>query len=91
MTGRLRIAGAQIDLTVGDLAGNEEKILAAMAFAEEQRADVLLLPELAVTGYPPEDLVLRDGFVADNLAVLDRLAAASGSVATVVGFVDRLA
>ncbi len=91
MTDRLRIAGAQIDLTVGDLAGNEAKILTAMAWAEEQRADLLLLPELAVTGYPPEDLVLRDGFVTDNLAVLDRLAAASGSVATVVGFVDRLA
>ena len=90
MTDRLRIAGAQIDLTVGDLRGNEEKILAAMEWAEEQSADVLLLPELAVTGYPPEDLVLRDGFVTDNLAVLDRLAASSGSVATVVGFVDRL-
>jgi NAD+ synthase (glutamine-hydrolysing) len=90
MTASLRIAGAQIDLTVGDLDGNEQKILAAMAWAEEQRADVLLLPELAVTGYPPEDLVLRDGFVADNLAVVERLATASGSTAVVVGFVDRL-
>jgi NAD+ synthase (glutamine-hydrolysing) len=90
MTDRLRIAGAQIDLTVGDLRGNEDKILGAMAWAEENDADVLLLPELAITGYPPEDLVLRDGFVDDNLAVLQRLAAASGSVATVVGFVDRL-
>jgi NAD+ synthase (glutamine-hydrolysing) len=91
MTDRLRIAGAQIDLTVGDLAGNEQKILEAMAWAEDQAADVLLLPELAVTGYPPEDLVLREGFVTENLAVLDRLAAASATVATVVGFVDRLA
>ena len=91
MTDRLRIAGAQIDLTVGDLAGNERKILDAMAWAEDQGADVLLLPELAITGYPPEDLVLREGFVTENLAVLDRLAAASGRVVTVVGFVDRLA
>jgi len=91
MTDRLRIAGAQIDLTVGDLAGNEQKILEAMAWAEDQGADVLLLPELAITGYPPEDLVLREGFVTENLAVLDRLAAASATVATVVGFVDRLA
>ena len=91
MTDRLRIAGAQIDLTVGDLAGNERKILDAMAWAEDQGADVLLLPEFAITGYPPEDLVLREGFVTENLAVLDRLAAASGRVATVVGFVDRLA
>ncbi len=91
MTDRLRIAGAQIDLTVGDLAGNERKILEAMAWAEDQGAGVLLLPELAITGYPPEDLVLREGFVTENLAVLDRLAAASGSVVAVVGFVDRLA
>jgi NAD+ synthase (glutamine-hydrolysing) len=91
VTDRLRIAGAQIDLTVGDLDGNEHKILTAMAWAEEQQADVLLLPELAVTGYPPEDLVLRDGFVTDNLAVVGRLAAASGRTAVVVGFVDRLA
>jgi len=90
MTDRLRIAGAQIDLIVGDLDGNERKILAAMGWAEEQGADLLLVPELAVTGYPPEDLLLKDGFVSDNLAVVDRLAAASGSVVTVVGFVDRL-
>ncbi len=91
MTDRLRIAGAQIDLTVGDLEGNERKILEAMAWAKDQDADVLLLPELAITGYPPEDLVLHEGFVTENLAVLDRLAAASGRVAAVVGFVDRLA
>ena len=90
MTDHLRVAGAQIDLTVGDLAGNESRILEAMAWAEAEEADVLLLPELAVTGYPPEDLVLREGFVTENLAVLDRLAAASGSTAVVVGFVDRL-
>ena len=90
MTDRLRIAGAQIDLTVGDLDGNERRILDAMAWAEEQRADVLLLPELAVTGYPPEDLVLRDDFVADNLAVVERLAEASGTTAVVVGFVHLL-
>ncbi len=90
MTDRLRIAGAQIDLTVGDLDGNERRILAAMAWAEEQRADVLLLPELAVTGYPPEDLVHRDDFVSDNLAVVERLAEASRTTAVVVGFVHRL-
>jgi NAD+ synthase (glutamine-hydrolysing) len=90
MTERLRIAGAQIDLTVGDLDGNERRILDAMAWAAQQQADVLLLPELAVTGYPPEDLVLRDDFVAENLAVVDRLAAASGATAVVVGFVHRL-
>ncbi len=91
MTSPVRIAGAQLDLVVGDLPGNEQKILDAMVWADRQAADVLLLPELAVSGYPPEDLVLRDGFVDANLAVIDRLAAASGPTVVVVGFVDRLA
>lgn len=86
----IRVAGAQIDLTVGDLAWNEHRILEAMTWAEKQGADVLVLPELATTGYPPEDLVLRAGFVDENLAVLSRLAAASGATTTVVGFVDKL-
>lgn len=90
MTRSLRVAGAQLDLIVGDLPGNETKITHVMEWAEEQEADVLLLPELAIPGYPPEDLVLRDGFVDENLAVLKRLAQNSGSTATVVGFVDRL-
>jgi NAD+ synthase (glutamine-hydrolysing) len=85
----LRVAGAQIDLVVGDLAGNEEKIAAAMEWAEAENADVLLLPELAVTGYPPEDLVLRPGFVDHNREVVRRLARRSGRCATIVGFVDH--
>jgi len=90
VTRSLRVAGAQLDLVVGDLPGNEIKILHAMEWAEENRADVLVLPELAISGYPPEDLVLRQGFVDANIEVLERLASASGSTATVVGFVDRL-
>lgn len=86
----IRVAGAQIDLTVGDLYGNEERILEAMAWAEKIEADVLVVPELAIVGYPPEDLVLREGFVAENLQVLRRLAEASGRCSTVVGFVDAL-
>ncbi|MGH8951736.1 MAG: NAD+ synthase [Acidimicrobiia bacterium] len=85
----LRVAGAQLNLTVGDLAGNEQLILKAMAAAERDRADVLLLPELAINGYPPEDLVLRSDFVSSGIETLDRLAARSGSTAVVVGFVDR--
>ncbi len=84
----LRVACAQINPTVGDLDGNAALILDAMRWAEDARADVVLLPELAVTGYPPEDLLLRERFVADNVAVLERLAAASGRTAAVVGFVD---
>lgn len=86
----MRVAGAQIDLVVGDLDGNATRILDAMAWAEGVGAHALLLPELAVTGYPPEDLVLRSGFVEANLEVLDRLALESGSVTTIVGFVDRV-
>jgi len=88
--GHLRVAGAQLNLVVGDLAGNEARILEAMAFAEGAGADVLLLPELAVSGYPPEDLLLRDGFIRDAAAVVDRLAAASGRCITVVGFPARV-
>jgi NAD+ synthase (glutamine-hydrolysing) len=86
----LRVAGAQLDLTVGDLPGNEAKILDAMQWAEELSVDVILFPELAVCGYPPEDLVLKEGFVEANLAVVQRLAHASGDTVVVVGFVDRL-
>ena len=82
------IASAQIDLTVGALDSNEALISGAMDWAEAAGADVLLLPELAVTGYPPEDLVLRLGFIEDNLDVVRRLASRSGGCTTIVGFVD---
>ncbi|MGA8040401.1 MAG: NAD+ synthase [Acidimicrobiia bacterium] len=85
----LRVAGAQMNLCVGDLPGNEAKILDAIDWAEDQGADVLLLPELAVNGYPPEDLVLRADFVSSGLEVLERLAARSASTTIVVGIVDR--
>jgi NAD+ synthase (glutamine-hydrolysing) len=84
----LRVAGAQVNLTVGDISGNEEKIAAAMTRAAEEGADVILMPELAISGYPPEDLVLRRDFVEANISALHRLARASGPVTTVVGFVD---
>lgn len=86
----MRVAGAQLNLVVGDLGGNEERIAAAMDWAAAEEADVLLLPELAVTGYPPEDLVLKPAFIADNLAVVERLAARAGRTRTVVGFIDRV-
>ncbi|NNF88265.1 MAG: NAD+ synthase [Acidimicrobiia bacterium] len=85
----IRIAGAQLNQVIGDFPGNRDRILDAMAWAQEQEADVLALPELAITGYPPEDLLLRDSFIKANLAVLQELAAAAGPMLTVVGFVDR--
>jgi NAD+ synthase (glutamine-hydrolysing) len=85
----LRVAGAQINLCVGDLTGNEAKIVGAIEWAQEQGAEILLLPELAVNGYPPEDLVLRNEFVSAGLEVVERLARKSGAMTIVVGFVDR--
>ena len=86
----IRVAGAQINLRVGDLAHNEARIRDAMSWAEAEGADVLLLPELAIPGYPPEDLVIRRGFVDANLGVLDELAGHAGSTVTVVGVVNRV-
>ena len=83
----MRIALAQINPTVGDLAGNRKKVEEAAARAAGERADLVVLPELALTGYPPLDLVERDGFVRDQLRELDALAAASKRVAIAVGAV----
>ena len=85
----LRVAGAQLNLRVGDIAGNETLIADAMSKAAEAEADVLLVPELALTGYPPEDLVHRSEFVDANIAALHRLASLSEAVTVVVGFVDH--
>jgi len=84
----LRLAAAQLDTVVGDLDGNVARILGALEAAETAGADLCVLPELAVTGYPPEDLLLKPGFVADNLAALEEVAAATGHCVAVVGFVE---
>jgi NAD+ synthase (glutamine-hydrolysing) len=86
----VRIALGQINSTVGDLEGNVVKMAAWAARASEAGADVVCFPELAVTGYPPEDLVLRPGFVRDNLEALDELARRTDDgCAILTGFVDR--
>ncbi len=84
---RLRIALAQINPTVGDLDGNVAKICAAYDAAEAAGCDIVAFPELAITGYPPEDLVLKPGFVADNMTALEAVAARTGRCAAVVGYV----
>ena len=84
----LRVAGAQVNLIVGDVAGNERVIAEAIDRAEAAEADVILLPELAVSGYPPEDLVLRADFVQENRNAIERLAEKTSSVTAIVGFVD---
>jgi NAD+ synthetase len=85
----MRIALAQINTTVGDLAGNEARILEGARRARAEQADVVLFPELATTGYPPRDLLLKKDFIANNLALLRRLAEASGPTAMLVGFVGQ--
>jgi NAD+ synthase (glutamine-hydrolysing) len=86
----VRIALGQVDTTVGDLPGNVDLLTAWASRATEADADVVVFPELAITGYPPEDLVLRPAFVDDNLIALDALAAnTAGGCSIVVGFVDR--
>ena len=83
----LRLAAAQLNTVVGDLSGNVERVLAALAAAEAAGADICVVPELAIPGYPPEDLLLKPGFVADNVTALEKVAAATGHCAVVVGFV----
>src|ERR1700674_302800 len=83
----IRLAAAQLDTVVGDLSGNVERVLAALASAQAAGADICVVPELAIPGYPPEDLLLKPTFVADNVAALDKVAAATGQCAIVVGFV----
>lgn len=86
----VRIALGQINSTVGDLGGNVDKMADWSARATEAGADLVCFPELAVTGYPPEDLVLRPEFVRDNLEALDDLARrTAGGCAVLAGFVDR--
>lgn len=85
----LRVALCQINTWVGDLAGNQQRILEAYRVAEESGADVALFPELAITGYPPEDLLLKAAFLQDSLRSLNELAGQiRGHCAAVVGWVE---
>ena len=83
-----RLALAQINTTVGDIPGNTAKILDYLDRARRAHADLVAFPELAITGYPPEDLVLRPAFLKDNRAAMERVVAASGGIAVLVGFVS---
>jgi len=84
----LRIALAQINTVVGDISGNLLKIFAAMEQAKEKGVDLIAFPEMALTGYPPEDLLLKQYFIRDNVKALRRIVERSSGLAVVVGFVD---
>lgn len=85
----LRLALAQINPTVGDLDGNAVKIINYIRLAKDYSADIIAFPELAVTGYPPEDLLLKPQFIKDNMGALRKIKEEVWDITAIVGFVDR--
>ena len=83
-----RLALAQINATVGDLEGNAEKIVDYIERARLLKADMVAFPELALSGYPPEDLLFKPQFIQDNLARLKQVAKRSHGIVVVLGFID---
>ena len=84
----LRIAACQLNLRVGDLSGNKEQILYAYSNAQDKGSDIAVFTELAVCGYPPEDLLLKRGFVHDTQEMLKEIASCTSDCVAVLGFVD---
>lgn len=85
----LKICQVQLNLTLGDLDGNTTKIIHGIQQAQQRQADIVCFSELAVTGYPPEDLVFNQTFISDNIQALDKIIKATGDVVAIVGFIDR--
>src|SRR4030042_1491810 len=85
---RLRVGIAQINTTVGDFAGNADKILKVIEESRSSGVDLLTFPELAICGYPPEDLLFKPKFISENLRTLEKVIKASPGITVIVGFVD---
>ena len=85
----MKIGLAQINTTVGDINGNRDRVIQALGRARDLGADIAVFPELCLTGYPPRDLLGLHGFVEANFRAVQEIAAHSGSMGIVVGFVDR--
>lgn len=85
----MRLALAQVNPTVGDIAGNEALVRAQLARAREAGAQIALFPELVITGYPPEDLLLKEHFLADARAAVERIAGDAQGIVAIVGFPER--
>jgi len=85
----VRLALCQLNVTVGDIAGNAQRIRESMREARERGAELALFPELALTGYPPEDLLLKEHFLADVAAALGELATEAQGIVAVVGYPER--
>src|SRR3990172_125333 len=85
----LRIAMAQINTTVGDIDGNAKKIIEYIEKAEGLKADIVVFPELSVTGYPPEDLLMKADFIRGNKESLKKIAKKTKNITAIVGFADK--
>jgi len=86
----IRIACGQINTTVGDLTGNAGKIVDFIKRAQKLGADIIAFPELAITGYPPEDLLLKQSFIEDNIKTLKFIASQTDEIIAILGFVDMI-
>ena len=86
---QVRIAMAQINTTVGDLEGNTTKTIETIQRAKEEDIDIVTFPELTITGYPPQDLLLKPQFLTDNRDMLDRIIEHTRGITAIVGFVDQ--
>ena len=89
MNNTLRIALAQINCTVGDLNGNYNKVIEYIRKADNSGADIVAFPELTITGYPPEDLLLKPKFISDNLEIINKLSKKIKKIVAIVGFVNK--
>ena len=85
---RLRVGIAQINTTVGDFAGNADKILKVIEESRSSGVELLTFPELAICGYPPEDLLFKPQFITENLRTLEKVIKASSGLTVITGFVD---
>ncbi|MGQ9508733.1 MAG: NAD+ synthase [Thermodesulfobacteriota bacterium] len=85
----LRIGLCQINTIVGDIEGNKKKIIDYIQKGKRMGADLLIFPEMAVTGYPPEDLLLMPKFIEDNLKAIQKIAKATNNITAIVGFVHK--
>ena len=86
---KVRLALAQINSTVGDIEGNTEKIISLIKEAKAKDCDIIAFPELAITGYPPEDLLFKTSFIKANLKALEKIASYSRNIISIIGFVDK--
>jgi NAD+ synthase (glutamine-hydrolysing) len=86
---KAKIALAQLNFTVGDISGNTEKIIFFVKKCEKEKCDFIIFPELSITGYPPEDLILKNKFIEDNLRAIEKIRKNVGDIVTIVGFINK--